>query len=92
MKKILSLLLPVAILLNSCGDFLTEYSQNLSFVKSATDLDELLIGQAYISGSNPMNPFGLFHLQAMDDDVTSAIVEPLKDGGLSGGSMAYQAE
>ena len=92
MKKILSLLLPVAILLNSCGDFLTEYSQNLSFVKSATDLDELLIGQAYISGSNPMNPFGLFHLQAMDDDVTSAIVEPLKDGGLSGGSMTYQAE
>lgn len=54
----------------SCGDFLTEYSQNLSYVVEAEDLDELLIGNAYWTVSKS-DPFLLWHLNAMDDDVVA---------------------
>ena len=47
MKKILSIFC-LALLLGACSDFLEEYSQDLSKVESYTDLDELLLGDAYL--------------------------------------------
>ena len=47
MKKILSIFC-LALLLGACSDFLKEYSQDLSKVESYTDLDELLLGDAYL--------------------------------------------
>ena len=35
----------------SCGDFLEEDSQTLSYVNSIEDLDELLIGGGYLQNS-----------------------------------------
>ena len=32
---------------SACGDFLEEHSQNMAYVKSVTDLDEILIGEGY---------------------------------------------
>lgn len=50
MKKILAILFSGVLLagLPSCGDFLEEYSQTLSYVDDLSDLDELLIGGAYL--------------------------------------------
>lgn len=33
----------------ACSDFLKEYSQNMAYVETLTDLDELLIGEVYFS-------------------------------------------
>lgn len=35
----------IALLCVSCSDFLKEYSQDLAYVNSYTDLDELLLGE-----------------------------------------------
>lgn len=40
----------VMLLLVSCGDFLEEHSQNMAYVEQIEDLDELLIGEAYLKG------------------------------------------
>lgn len=47
-----SLCLSMAAMLAGCGDFLEEYSQDKYRVNSYTDLDELLIGDAYL----PVHP------------------------------------
>ncbi len=49
MKKILAILFSGVLLacLPSCGDFLEEYPQTL-YVDDLSDLDELLIGGAYL--------------------------------------------
>ena len=39
----------VMLLSVSCSDFLKEYSQDLAYVSSYTDLDELLLGGAYLN-------------------------------------------
>lgn len=38
----------ITLLLGSCSSFLEEYSQDLSKVESYTDLDEVLLGEAYL--------------------------------------------
>ena len=48
----------------SCKKFLASYSQNNSFIETAGDLDELLVGTAYY---NPLGG-GETMLYAMDDD------------------------
>lgn len=68
MKKIIAYTLALLFGLSSCGDFLEESSQNLSYVNSLQDLDELLIGNGYYqytSGSN----YYFFWLEVMDDDL-----------------------
>ena len=47
MKKILFIGLLVSTL-TACSSFLEEYSQDLSRVESVADLDELLLGDAYL--------------------------------------------
>ena len=67
-------------LLTSCGDFLKEYSTQLNYAMSSSDLEELLIGSGYLSprrsteyydfsvtGDNAPD-FPWIHM--MDDDIT----------------------
>lgn len=44
---ILSLVMLVVV---ACGNFLEERSQNMAYVEEVKDLDELLIGEGYLSG------------------------------------------
>lgn len=50
----------------SCKKFLATYSQNNSFIETASDLDELLVGDAYIEQYYTSSPDMLY---SMDDDV-----------------------
>lgn len=47
---IIILTVGIVLLLPSCGDFLEERSQNQAYVENATDLNELLIGEGYLTG------------------------------------------
>ena len=38
----------IASLLTACSNFLSDYSQDLSKVETVADLDELLLGDAYL--------------------------------------------
>lgn len=79
MKRYL-IILVATLTLSSCNDFLTEYSQNLTYVDSAERLNELLIGEAYMptigntssgfSFTDYVNAF--FIPNVMDDDVEEA--------------------
>ena len=42
----------------SCSDFLTEYSQDQAYVRSYTDLDELLVGDVYMKCYNVTYNYG----------------------------------
>lgn len=54
----------------SCKKFLATYSQNESFIESAGDLDEILVGDAYIEYYFFSMPEMMF---SMDDDVEAII-------------------
>ena len=43
------------VLFTACGDFLEEKSQNLAYVEKVADLNELLIGEGYLSGGNSID-------------------------------------
>ena len=66
MRKYVILIL-CGLLFNSCGKFLEEFSQDLAYAESCTDLDEILIGNGYY-------PYFL----VLDDDVVMTIFK--KDG------------
>ena len=55
-----------------CSDFLEEYSQDLVYASSTTDLDEVLIGNGYMTCQMRANSSGNFiyypFLYVMDDD------------------------
>lgn len=56
MKRIIYFFVTACILLtSSCSDFLEEYSQDLSRVRSYEDLNEILIGNAYLSSGLVVN-------------------------------------
>ena len=44
----------VACFCAACSDFLKEYSPDKSYVRSYSDLDELLVGEAYMKCNNPI--------------------------------------
>ncbi|MCR9011541.1 RagB/SusD family nutrient uptake outer membrane protein [Gabonibacter chumensis] len=74
MKKIFNLIIGT-LLCVSCGDFLQEYSQDLTYANSCADLDEILIGNGYMKQSENSNVFyygenyGYYpYLHLMDDD------------------------
>ena len=55
-------------MMSACGDFLEEYSQDTAYVRSYEDLDELLLGSAYIPTGIPTHisePEGLYANQAI---------------------------
>lgn len=68
MKKILTILFSGVLLagLPACGDFLEEYSQTLSYVDDLSDLDELLIGGAYLEDRSKVCKY--LWMNYMDDD------------------------
>ncbi len=74
----LLLVITGCLLLGACGDFLKEYSKELTYAQSCKDLDEILIGNGYftsgVSSTFTASSFqkGTFYypwLQVMDDDL-----------------------
>lgn len=77
----------------SCKDFLNEYSQNLSYVETATDLEELLLGSGYQDpakvivpgaglatfGNETQNKDFMTYIHLMDDDIKEAPAPKAKD-------------
>ncbi len=77
-RKIYTFFIAVAVLFGnpSCGDFLEENSQTLSYVYSTSDLLEILAGSGYM----PTRGFSAFDrsllwLNTMDDDIRITIVK-----------------
>lgn len=69
-----------------CKDFLNEYSQNLSYIETASDLEELLLGSGYLDpnpalvvpgtastlGNTTLNKDFMTCIHLMDDDIKEA--------------------
>lgn len=76
--KNIFLLLAVLSFSAGCKKFLEERSQTLQYVTKSSQLDELLVGEAYMAHTNtfPTNTVGLYFpwLNVMDDDITEAVV------------------
>ena len=78
--------------LSACSDFLKEYSQYLSKVETISDLDELLLGSAYLPASkynynvlvSTDDPYNLF-IHLMSDEVE-------QNGKTNSGVMIHSAE
>lgn len=72
-------------ILGSCKKYLEAYSQNKSFVQSAADLDELLVGEGYARlYSDP--PWYLF---LMDDDVEAGLPSGIRSPLLQDGFYSW---
>ena len=54
--RILWLIVLLCWISESCKDFLNEYSQDLSYIETATDLQELLLGSGYQDPATVMVP------------------------------------
>ena len=59
----------LSLLASGCGDFLEVYSKDQVYAASTTDLDEVLIGNGYMSNTSDYYPF----LYLLDDDVEELI-------------------
>ena len=68
MNKIYTLLIILVLGCVSCGDFLEEDSQTLSYVTSVEDLDELLVGSGYLQNARGTY-YTMSWLEVMDDDM-----------------------
>ena len=74
-KYISTLLLASTVALSSCGDFLSEYSQDQTVASQVSHFDELMLGSGYLgsspisSGPNGNNVAGFFNI--LDDDVNT---------------------
>lgn len=64
MKKYIVALAGMVFSLSSCSDFLTENSQNKSYIESYTDVDELLIGSGYMKYQDYEGYYPYVHLMA----------------------------
>ena len=75
----------------SCKKYLSAYSQNMSFIETATDLNELLIGDVYIDQNNEVTT-NLFHIS--DDDIDINVPNTTYDlgAGYEYGLLHWQAE
>lgn len=78
MKRYLSLIIGI-VLCSSCGKFLEEFSQDLAYAESCSDLDEILIGNGYmqqqLGGEASVYGTGYFpYIHTMDDDVSMALI------------------
>ena len=92
-KKILYWIVCLGLFTISCGDFLEDYSQDLTYASSCADLEELLIGNGYIK-QNVSTSFAVTRddgfscpwIHVMDDDA----IEPDRKQQYSG--AVYQLE
>lgn len=64
MKKYIVALVGMVVSLSSCSDFLTENSQNKSYIESYSDVDELLIGSGYMKFQDNEGYYPYVHLMA----------------------------
>ena len=76
MKKLLILL--VVFINIGCKKFLTDYSQDLVIVKTTTDLDEIMLGSAYLPSQDGITAFVSTRntapfLNFLDDDINTVI-------------------
>lgn len=75
-------------LFSSCDSFLEEYSQDLTYAKTAADLDEILIGDGYMKVSTDLislgNSDGYYFpwLHVMDDDIAQISTGWSADGSV----------
>ncbi|RZS75226.1 RagB/SusD family nutrient uptake outer membrane protein [Pseudobacter ginsenosidimutans] len=74
-RKLIPLLCLFFISTSSCKKFLSTYSQNKSFVESAADLDEVLVGDAYYKYLNQPGDINKSYFHSMDDDAEMGKVE-----------------
>lgn len=74
MSKIYLFLVLIIVGATSCGDFIEEYSQNLSYVNTMDDLEETLLGGGYWVYTKGGAENYLYFLIAMDDDVAMASI------------------
>lgn len=79
MNKIYLYVIGLLWVTTSCGDFLEETSQNLSYVHNTQDLDELLIGNGYLQKNIQGDPYRFSWLDVMDDDVTHVLTKAPTD-------------
>ena len=70
MNKIYLYVIALLLVASACGEFLEEDSQNLTYVHSTGDLDELLIGNGYLQKQKTGDVYRFLWLDVMDDDVT----------------------
>ena len=63
-------------LFSACSGFLEEYSQDLTYIQTVDDLNELLVGSGYISNTSDFLPM----LHVMDDDDAGILGVPLLVG------------
>ena len=65
--------------IGACGDFLDEYSQDLTYARTLADLEEVLVGSGYVnteSGvdeSDELNYMPWLHI--MDDDIKESCID-----------------
>lgn len=82
MKPIVYIL--IFFLLSGCH-YLDDYSQHLVVVKTADDLDEVLLGSGYINSLNKVNELNggpvCWWLHVLDDDVDMAVATEARVGG-----------
>ena len=73
------------LLYSSCGDFLEDYSQDTAYVRGYSDLDELLLGSAYMPTGTPQSigqddeyiekPYFYPYIHLMGDEVEQNTVD-----------------
>lgn len=79
MNKIYLYLIALLVIASSCGDFLEEESQNLSYVHSTQDLNELLIGNGYLQKQKTGDLYRFVWLDMMDDDSEHLLTKTPED-------------
>lgn len=62
-------ILVLLFLVTSCNSFLKEYSQDLAYAQTTTDLEELLLGEGYID-----RDISYSWLHVMDDDLAESVL------------------
>lgn len=75
-RNYICVLIAIGFVLTACGDFLKEYSQDLVYATSTSDLSELLVGEGYASTDGDVGKdFNFYGIHLMDDDVTESVVD-----------------
>ncbi|QEC43313.1 SusD-like starch-binding protein associating with outer membrane [Pseudobacter ginsenosidimutans] len=75
----------------SCKKYLEAYSQNMSFIETATDLNELLIGDVYADQNNKELLISLFHISDDDFDISVPTKNWSIGAGYEHGFLHWQA-
>ena len=94
-KSYVSILAGIGLVFTSCGDFLQEYSQDLVYASSMTDLSELLVGEGYAASDRVVGrDVDFYAIHLMDDDVTESVVDYLysDDNRMDNGFYCYKEQ